>query len=73
LIPDFIPVLVTPGGLWLAIRMISPEVLEEARGNMAGSGLERSVGYVGAVIILLVWTIILIGIIYLIPSLAKGL
>jgi uncharacterized membrane protein YkvA (DUF1232 family) len=38
LIPDFIPVLgylddliITPGGLWLAIRMIPPEVLAEAR------------------------------------------
>ncbi len=37
LIPDFIPVLgylddllITPGGLWLAIRLIPPEALAEA-------------------------------------------
>jgi uncharacterized membrane protein YkvA (DUF1232 family) len=38
LIPDFIPVagylddlVITPGGLWLAIRLIPPEVLKAAR------------------------------------------
>lgn len=37
LIPDFIPVLgylddlsITPGGIWLAVQLIPPEVLEEA-------------------------------------------
>ncbi len=80
LIPDFIPVLgylddliITPGGLWLAVRLIPPEVMEEARGKVTGSGLERSVGYVGAGIILIVWIVILIGIVYLIRSAAKRL
>jgi len=78
LIPDFIPVLgylddliITPGGLWLAVRMIPPEVLEEARGKVAGSGLERGVGIVGAVIVVMMWIIILIGAIYLVLSSAK--
>jgi len=73
LIPDFIPVLgylddiiITPGGLWLAVRMIPPEVLEEARGKVATSGLERSVGYVGAGMVVMVWVVILIGVFYLI-------
>jgi len=66
LIPDFIPVLgylddliITPGGLWLAVKLIPPEVLEEARREAAGKSQERSAGYVGAVIILLIWVIVL--------------
>jgi uncharacterized membrane protein YkvA (DUF1232 family) len=42
LIPDFIPVLgylddliITPGGIWLAVRLIPPEVMEEARKKAA--------------------------------------
>jgi uncharacterized membrane protein YkvA (DUF1232 family) len=62
LIPDFIPVLgylddliITPGGLWLAVRMIPPEVLAEARLRAATQGLDTSVGKIGAVIIVLLW------------------
>lgn len=81
LIPDFIPVLgylddliITPGGLWLAVRMIPPEVLEEARKTVAAQGVEsshrvlsrRSVGYVGAAVIIILWIVILIGVVYLI-------
>ena len=75
LIPDFIPVLgylddliITPGGLWLAVRMIPPEVLDEARKTVAAQGPGRSAGCgaVGAGIIILVWIVILIGVVYLI-------
>ena len=62
LIPDFIPVLgylddliITPGGLWLAVRMIPPEVMADARVTAAGSGVGRSVGYVGAGLVAAVW------------------
>src|SRR5512134_2196576 len=55
LIPDFIPVLgylddliITPGGLWLAVRMIPPEVLAEARVTAATSGL-RAAGSLGRI------------------------
>lgn len=74
LIPDFIPVLgylddllVTPLGIALAIRMIPPEVLEEARGRVAGSPVRRSVGFIGAGIIVSVWilTIILVSVLIL--------
>lgn len=80
LIPDFIPILgylddiiITPLGLALAIRLIPAEALEEARGKVAGSGLERSVGCgaVGAVTVILVWIVILIGLVYLIIFLSK--
>ena len=67
LIPDFIPVLgylddiiITPGGLWLAVRMIPPEVLEEARATVASQSVERSVGYVGAGIIIIIWILAII-------------
>ncbi len=62
LIPDFIPVLgylddliITPGGLWLALRLIPPEVMEEARKTAAqAEGPGRGVGRIGAAIILLI-------------------
>ena len=62
LIPDFIPVIgylddliITPGGLWLAVWMIPPEVLAEARVKAASQGVDRSVGKIGAVIIVALW------------------
>ncbi|HXQ37366.1 MAG TPA: YkvA family protein [Anaerolineales bacterium] len=67
LIPDFIPVLgylddliITPGGIWLAVQLIPPEVLEEARMKAATQGMDRRVGMVGAGIILLIWILAII-------------
>ncbi len=67
LIPDFIPVLgylddllITPGGLWLAVRLIPPEVLAEAREHAAGSGVERSVKAAGAAVIFLIWVVVIL-------------
>ena len=67
LIPDFIPVLgylddliITPGGIWLAVRLIPPEVLEEARAIAATQSLDRRVGIVGAGIIILIWILAII-------------
>src|SRR5919106_5385761 len=75
LIPDFIPVLgylddliITPGGIWLAVRLIPPEVMEEARAAVATRDLDRSAGKVGAVIILTLWIVVGIGVIYFILS-----
>ena len=78
LIPDFIPILgylddliITPGGLWLAIRMIPPEVLAEARAKVATSGVDGSLGYMGAAVILFMWIVILMGVVYLIKFPSK--
>jgi uncharacterized membrane protein YkvA (DUF1232 family) len=68
LIPDFIPVLgylddlvILPLGLWLAIRMIPPQVMADARAKDDGQikGLIRA-GLWAAAIIITIW--ILIGI-----------
>jgi uncharacterized membrane protein YkvA (DUF1232 family) len=67
LIPDFIPVLgylddliIVPLGIALAIRMISPEVLDEARRSMnQEQAPQRSVGFIGLILIAFIWILIL--------------
>ena len=80
LIPDFIPVLgylddliITPGGLWLAVRMIPPEVLAEARVTAVTQGVDRSVGKVGAALIVILWLIGVAAAVYFILHLTKRL
>jgi uncharacterized membrane protein YkvA (DUF1232 family) len=72
LIPDFIPVLgylddliITPGGLWLAVRLIPPHVMADARTAAATRSVDRSVGKAGAALIILLWIIGAVGAIYL--------
>ena len=76
LIPDFIPILgylddliITPGGIWLAVRLIPPEVMAEARATAASHGVDGSVGIVGAVIVISMWIVAAIGAVYLFLSL----
>jgi len=78
LIPDFIPILgylddliITPVGLALAIRLIPAEVLAEARAKVATSGVDRSLGYMGAAVIIFMWIVILMGAVYLIKFPSK--
>jgi len=67
LIPDFIPVLgyvddllIVPAGIALAIRLIPAEVLKEAREIAATKSVERSVGYIGAGVIIIIWILAII-------------
>ena len=77
LIPDFIPILgylddliIIPSGLWLAVKLIPAEVLEDARGKAKqAEGPERSVGVVGLIFIVIVWIVVLIGALRLIKIL----
>ncbi len=67
LIPDFIPVLgylddlvIVPAGLALALRMIPPEVMQQARVSALNPAPSRTVGIVGAGIIALIWILAII-------------
>ena len=78
LIPDFVPVLgylddlvIVPGGIWLAIRMIPPEVLVDASSSAAAGGVDWRVGKFGVVIIVLLWVLALIFAMYVFLRLTK--
>lgn len=71
LIPDFIPVLgylddliITPGGIWLALWLIPPEVMVGARATVATYDVDRSFDKVGAIIIVLLWIIAALTAVY---------
>jgi uncharacterized membrane protein YkvA (DUF1232 family) len=80
LIPDFVPVLgylddlvIVPAGIGLALRLIPPEVMEEARKTAAQTeGPGRGVGRIGAAIILLIWILAIIGVVLLVLRLRKN-
>ena len=67
LIPDFVPVLgylddliIVPIGLWLAIRLIPPDILEEHRAAAELAGKEP-VSKVGAALMISVWLLLAAG------------
>lgn len=63
LIPDFIPVLgymddlvLVPLGIWLVVRLIPPEVMEEHR-QAAAKATQRPVSRVAAGVVIVVWLV----------------
>ena len=71
LIPDFVPILgylddliITPGGIWLALRLIPSEVIVEARAAAETYNVDRGIGKVGAMIIILLWIIAVVTAVY---------
>ena len=67
LIPDFVPVLgylddliIVPIGLWLAIRLIPPDILEEHRAAAELAG-KLPVSKVGAALMISVWLLLAAG------------
>ena len=77
LIPDFVPVLgylddliIIPGGIWLAIRMVPAEVLAEARHKAAGD-IDRRLGRFGVVIMVLIWLLALTFAVYFVLRFTK--
>ena len=67
LIPDFVPVLgylddlvIVPIGLWLAIRLIPPDILEEHRAA-AERAAKEPVSMVGAALMISVWLMLAVG------------
>jgi len=64
LIPDFIPVLgylddviIVPLGILLAMRLIPPALLEEHRLAAQEQSHQRTISYVGAAVILIIWLV----------------
>lgn len=68
LIPDFIPVLgyldellLLPLGIWLALRLIPPEVMSDARNRATTLEATRKPGYWAAGAIVALWIALLAG------------
>lgn len=62
LIPDFVPVLgyvddllLLPLGIWLALRLIPPQVMIDARASAESRGLHGKADYRAAIVIVLIW------------------
>jgi uncharacterized membrane protein YkvA (DUF1232 family) len=78
LIPDFVPVLgylddlvIVPAGIWLAVRMIPADVLDEARDTAASTNIDRSITKFGVILIVLLWLLALIVSLYLLLRFTK--
>ncbi len=66
LIPDFIPVLgyiddllVLPAGIYITLKMIPRDVLEECREKAVSSTITGRSGWIAAAIIVIVWLLVI--------------
>jgi uncharacterized membrane protein YkvA (DUF1232 family) len=78
LIPDFVPVLgylddlvIVPAGIALALKLIPPEVMEQARRQAGEAVPDKRAGRLGALIIVLVWILAIILCALLVRSLLR--
>lgn len=76
LIPDFVPILgylddliIVPAGIALAMKLIPAEVMTQARETARAHSPNRRLRIAGAVIVVLVWIVAIIGILLLIRRL----
>jgi len=67
LIPDFVPVLgylddliIIPAGIVLALKLIPPEVMNEARQRAREASPDKRAALLGAAIIVLIWILAII-------------
>ncbi|GAB2764556.1 MULTISPECIES: YkvA family protein [Bacteria] len=71
LIPDFIPVigllddlLILPGLIWLAIRLIPQDVMEYCRREAEIRPMKKRKNWIAGILILLIWIVILVWLYY---------
>lgn len=67
LIPDFVPVLgylddllIVPGGIALALKLIPGDVMEQARQQAREEAIDKRAGRIGVIIIVLIWILAII-------------
>ncbi len=78
LIPDFVPVLgylddliIVPAGIALALKLIPPEVMEQAHLQASRTSGDRRLGRLGMVIIVIIWILAIIVFASLIRTLLR--
>jgi len=80
LIPDFIPILgylddlvVTPLGIALALKMIPPEVMRDARQEAERLMQQgKPVSRVGAVLVIAIWIFVMLGVVWAVLRALQG-
>jgi len=80
LIPDFIPILgylddlvVTPLGIALALKMIPPEVMRDARQEAERLMQQgKPVSRVGAVLVIAIWIFVMLGVVWAVLRAFQG-
>jgi uncharacterized membrane protein YkvA (DUF1232 family) len=79
LIPDFVPLLgfvddllLLPGGIWLAIRLIPSDVWEECVARAQEGFRKPTSSRSAAVVIVFIWLLLFVGLVVLVRSLVRA-